>query len=78
MRLTKAQVTNPAALAVILNELHDDITAVRAALPGITAKLDLDAGVTATNYAATSNPAALLVGKVQANQPAITKDPVYT
>jgi hypothetical protein len=35
-----------------------DITAMRAAIVGITAKLDLDAGVTDTDYAATWDPAA--------------------
>lgn len=36
-----------------------DLTALRAAVVAITAKLDADAGVTDTNYAATCNPAAL-------------------
>ena len=36
-----------------------DITALRTALLAVTAKLDADAGVTDTNYAATCNPAAL-------------------
>lgn len=36
-----------------------DITAVRAAVLLITAKLDADAGVTDTNYASLCNPAAL-------------------
>jgi len=35
-----------------------DITAMRAAIVGITAKLDADGGVTDTNYAATWDPAA--------------------
>jgi len=34
-----------------------DLAALRASVVGITAKLDLDAGVTDTNYAATWNPA---------------------
>lgn len=36
-----------------------DLTAIRAAVVAITAKLDADGGVTDTNYAATCNPAAL-------------------
>jgi Skp family chaperone for outer membrane proteins len=36
-----------------------DMTAMRTAITGITAKLDADAGVTDTNYAATHDPAAL-------------------
>ena len=36
-----------------------DSTALRAAIVGITAKLDADAGITDTNYAATWDPAAL-------------------
>ena len=38
-----------------------DLAAVRAAIVGITAQLDLDAGITATTFAATSDPAAALV-----------------
>lgn len=36
-----------------------DLAALRAAFLLLTAKLDADAGVTDTNYAATCNPAAL-------------------
>jgi hypothetical protein len=36
-----------------------DLAALRAAIVAITAKLDADAGVTDTNYAATTNPAAI-------------------
>jgi len=43
----------------ILNSLLTDITNIRAAVTAITAKLDADAGVTDTNYAATCDPAAL-------------------
>lgn len=39
-------------------KLEADITALRASIVGINAKLDLDAGVTDTNYAALWNPAA--------------------
>jgi len=44
---------------LVLNALLADITAIRTALVGITAKLDADAGITDTNYAATWDPAAL-------------------
>lgn len=43
-----------------------DLTALRAAIVGITAKLDLDGGVTDTNYAATLNPAALTATAIAA------------
>lgn len=36
-----------------------DLAALRAAIVAITAKLDADVGVTDTNYAATTNPAAI-------------------
>ena len=36
-----------------------DSTAMRAAIVGITAKLDADTGITDTDYAATWDPAAL-------------------
>lgn len=78
MRLTRAQVQNPAALLVLLNEYLTDITAVRAAVPAITAKLDADAALLLTNYAATADPAALTVIREEPNQPGIGKDPVYT
>lgn len=51
--------TDNADIAAVLNSLLADITAVRSAVVGITAKLDADGGVTDTNYAATLNPAAL-------------------
>ncbi|MGE0383417.1 MAG: hypothetical protein AB7N65_14205 [Vicinamibacterales bacterium] len=43
----------------LLNAVLADLTALRTAVTAITAKLDADAGVTDTNYAATCNPAAL-------------------
>lgn len=43
----------------ILGALLTDVTALRAAVLAITAKLDADAGVTDGNYASTCNPAAL-------------------
>lgn len=45
----------------LLDAMLADITALRTAIVGITAKLDADAGVTDTNYAATLDPAALTV-----------------
>lgn len=47
------------ALRKLLEDLLADNTALRASIVAITAKLDADAGVTDTNYAATTNPAAL-------------------
>lgn len=44
---------------LLLEAVLADLTALRAAIVAITAKLDADAGVTDTNYAATTNPAAL-------------------
>lgn len=52
-----------ADLAAILNGVVDDLAAIRTAVVGITAKLDLDAGVTDTDYAATQNPPALVTTK---------------
>lgn len=43
----------------VLTNILADITAIRASILLITAKLDADAGVTDTNYASTTNPAAL-------------------
>lgn len=39
--------------------IQADLAALRAAIVAITAKLDLDATVTGTDYASTTNPAAL-------------------
>lgn len=50
-------------LATTLREIADDLAALRAAIVAITAKLDLDAGVTDVNYASTCNPAALKTTK---------------
>jgi hypothetical protein len=46
-------------LRKLLENVLADNTAIRAALVAVTAKLDADATVTDTNYAATCNPAAL-------------------
>lgn len=44
----------------VLDGIVTDLAALRTAITGITAKLDADAGVTDTNYAATHDPAALV------------------
>jgi hypothetical protein len=44
-------------------ELVDDLTALRSALTSALAKLDLDAGVTDTNFASTCSPPALKTRK---------------
>jgi len=43
----------------LLASAQTDIANLRAAVVAITAKLDADVGVTDTNYASTTNPAAL-------------------
>jgi hypothetical protein len=43
-----------------------DLAALRASIVAITAKLDADAGVTDTNYAATTNPAAITSAAIAA------------
>lgn len=43
----------------VLLALQEDLAALRAAFVAVTAKLDADATVTDTNYAATCNPPAL-------------------
>jgi hypothetical protein len=42
-----------------LENIQQDLANLRAAFVALTAKLDADVGVTDTNYAATTNPAAL-------------------
>lgn len=42
-----------------LRAIENDLTALRTAITGITAQLDLDATVTDTDYAANNDPAAL-------------------
>ena len=61
-------------LIAVVNDLTDlrtkytallaDTTAIRASAIGVNAKLDLDAGVTDTNYSALWNPAALTASAV--------------
>lgn len=50
---------NTVEVLAVLNSLLADVTAIRAAIPLITAKLDGSGGVTDTDYAATCDPAAL-------------------
>lgn len=47
----------------VLTAVADDLAALRASIVAVTAKLDLDATVTDTNYAATCNPPALSTTK---------------
>jgi hypothetical protein len=53
---------NP-SLATALRDVADDLTALRTKFIATLVKLDADAGVTDTNYAATQTPAALLTIK---------------
>ena len=46
-------------LKALYDALLVDVTALRAAIVGITAKLDADGGVTGTDFASLWNPAAL-------------------
>jgi len=50
---------NSEALRTQFNALVADNAALRAAIVAITAQLDLDAGVTDTDYAANNDPAAV-------------------
>ena len=72
-KLTRAQVKNPAALHKILDGMLTDFIAIRAGFLLLTAQLDLDAGITDTDYAANTNPAALVtvVGDPPTTDPAI-------
>ncbi len=47
------------ALRTLLSAVLADLTALRASFLLLTAKMDLDAGITDVNYAATTNPATL-------------------
>jgi len=46
-------------LSDLFTSVLTDLTAMRAAIVGITAKLDADGGITDTDYAATWDPAVL-------------------
>lgn len=59
-RLTYGNISNDTELHRILVGVLADLAALRAAVVGITAKLDADAGVTDTTYASLWNPAALV------------------
>jgi hypothetical protein len=50
-----------AALRQQLENAQRDLANLRAAFVALTAKLDADAGVTDTNYGATTNPPALFM-----------------
>lgn len=81
-----AQVTDLTALIAAVNELiadaatnrtellalNTDIDNLRAAIVGITAKLDADGGVTDTNYASTLDPVAVTSGSPAAALTATT------
>jgi hypothetical protein len=45
-------------LRILLQAAYADLAAVRASIVAINAKLDSDAGVTATNFGSTTNPPA--------------------
>lgn len=51
--LTSASRDPDKTLAKILQDIADDTEALRAAFVGVNAKLDADAGITDTDYAAT-------------------------
>ena len=63
--ITAAQVANPAALQVILNELLTDIAAISTSFAAITTKLDADGAITATNWG-NEDPAALITTRPSA------------
>ncbi|NUP12891.1 MAG: hypothetical protein HOW73_43180 [Polyangiaceae bacterium] len=46
-------------LATVLRDVADDLAALRTSIVGIAGKLDADATVTDTNYAALHTPAAM-------------------
>lgn len=46
-------------LRKMLESIQTDLANLRAAIVAINAKLDLDGGVTGTDFASTTNPAAL-------------------
>jgi hypothetical protein len=58
-RLGGGQPPSRKDLQMLLTAVQADVAALRASIVLITAKLDLDAGVTDVNYASTCNPAAL-------------------
>lgn len=54
-----SNLTDDAGLQSVLEGIVDDLTAIRNAVTGLTAKLDADTGIEDTDYASTLNPAAL-------------------
>jgi hypothetical protein len=46
-------------LHLLLTSILTDLTTLRTAVTALTAKMDLDAGVSGTDYASTCDPAAL-------------------
>lgn len=54
-----ANFKDAAELKALLDAILVDVTALRTSITGITAKLDLDGGVTGTDYASLHDPAAL-------------------
>lgn len=58
-RLTSVQGSDVRAAIVALNTLIDDVELIRAAVVATCTKLDSDAGVTDTNYAAQATVAAI-------------------
>ena len=59
--LTPENATGGPILATALRDAATDLGVLRAAIVAITAKLDADAGVTDTDYAATCDPAAMTI-----------------
>jgi len=57
--LASADDTVAASLSTFGGQVVVDLTAIRGAVVGITAKLDADLGVTDTDYASTLDPAVL-------------------
>jgi hypothetical protein len=51
--------SDAAEMKKVLDTVLADLTALRASIVGINAKLDLDGGVTGTDFASLWNPAAL-------------------
>lgn len=72
-RLDYKSMENGTALHKVLVGVLTDLAALRAAVVGITAKLDADAGVTDTDFASLWNPAALVTvtGDPASNDPSI-------
>ena len=59
MGAVKLDLMTERELRALLSATLVDLTALRASVVAITAKLDADGGVTDTNYASTCDPAAL-------------------